>query len=128
MLKLIWLVLNFTASATPAVDVYSFGMCALEMAALEIQGNGDSGTVVTEDHVRRTIDSLDDVRQKDFIQRLLLVNFILTFYFLLYTSFIHLVIILFNLLVEALLIRLRNWEILYSSSAINLYQQLNINI
>ncbi|OAD54806.1 Nuclear receptor-binding protein like protein [Eufriesea mexicana] len=29
-------------SVTPAIDIYSFGMCALEMAALEIQGNGDT--------------------------------------------------------------------------------------
>jgi nuclear receptor-binding protein len=25
-------------SLTPAIDIFSFGMCALEMAALEIQG------------------------------------------------------------------------------------------
>ncbi|GLH17126.1 Nuclear receptor-binding protein homolog, partial [Gryllus bimaculatus] len=56
---------------TPAADVYAFGMCALEMAALEIQGNGDSGQGVTEEHIRRTIDSLDDVRQRDFIRRCL---------------------------------------------------------
>lgn len=53
------------------MDIYSFGMCALEMAALEIQGNGDSGTLVTEDHINRTIDSLDDPRQKDFIHKCL---------------------------------------------------------
>lgn len=46
-------------------------MCALEMAALEIQGNGDSGTLVTEDHINRTIDSLDDPLQKDFIHKCL---------------------------------------------------------
>lgn len=57
----------FTASVTPAIDVYSFGMCALEMAALEIQGNGDSGTLVTDEHIHRTIESLDDGQQKDFI-------------------------------------------------------------
>uniref|UniRef100_A0A1B6CMT4 Protein kinase domain-containing protein n=1 Tax=Clastoptera arizonana TaxID=38151 RepID=A0A1B6CMT4_9HEMI len=58
---------EYGASVSPAIDVYSFGMCALEMAALEIQGNGDSGTLVTEDHINRTIDSLDDLLQKDFI-------------------------------------------------------------
>lgn len=36
---------------TPAVDIYSFGMAALEMAALEIPGNGDSGNVVTQEQV-----------------------------------------------------------------------------
>ncbi|XP_011305000.1 nuclear receptor-binding protein homolog isoform X1 [Fopius arisanus] len=58
-------------SLTPAIDIYSFGMCALEMAALEIQGNGDSGTVVTEDNIRKTIESLDDAQQKDFISKCL---------------------------------------------------------
>ena len=32
-------------------DIFSFGMCALEIAALEIQGNGDSGTPVSSDPV-----------------------------------------------------------------------------
>lgn len=59
------------ASLTPAVDIYAFGMCALEMAALEIQGNGDSGTLVTDEHIQRTIDSLEDDQQKDFIQKCL---------------------------------------------------------
>lgn len=57
---------------TPAADIYSFGICALEMAALEIQGNGDSGNVVTEENIARTIDSLDDEQQKDFIRKCLL--------------------------------------------------------
>ncbi|KAJ2953051.1 hypothetical protein O0L34_g7442 [Tuta absoluta] len=51
------------------MDIYSFGMCALETAALEIQGNGDSGSHVTEDHIVRTVESLEDPRQKDFIYR-----------------------------------------------------------
>ncbi|XP_028039067.1 nuclear receptor-binding protein homolog [Bombyx mandarina] len=54
---------------TPAMDIYSFGMCALETAALEIQGNGDSGSHVTEEHIIRTVESLEDPRQKDFIYR-----------------------------------------------------------
>ncbi|XP_011496866.1 PREDICTED: nuclear receptor-binding protein homolog [Ceratosolen solmsi marchali] len=57
--------------ATPAIDIYSFGMCALEMAALEIQGNGDNGTVVTEENIKKTIESLDDAQQKDFIRKCL---------------------------------------------------------
>lgn len=57
---------------TPAADIYSFGICALEMAALEIQGNGDSGNVVTEENIARTIDSLEDEQQKDFIRKCLL--------------------------------------------------------
>lgn len=54
---------------TPAMDIYSFGMCALETAALEIQGNGDSGSHVTEEHIIRTVESLEETRQKDFIYR-----------------------------------------------------------
>ena len=46
-------------------------MCALEMAALEIQGNGDSGTAVTEENIQKTVDSLDDEQQKDFIRKCL---------------------------------------------------------
>lgn len=34
------------------MDIYSFGMAALEMAALEIPGNGDTGNVVTQEQVR----------------------------------------------------------------------------
>lgn len=56
---------------TPAVDIYSFGMCALEMAALEIPGNGETGTVVTQDQVARTIASLEHDKQRDFIQKCL---------------------------------------------------------
>ncbi|XP_014244084.1 nuclear receptor-binding protein homolog isoform X2 [Cimex lectularius] len=62
---------EYGADPSPTVDMFSFGMCALEMAALEIQGNGDSGTLVTEEHIRRTIDSLDDPRQKDLISKCL---------------------------------------------------------
>lgn len=56
-----------TAASTTAIDIYSFGICALEMAALEIQGNGDSGTLVTEEQIKRTVESLEDAQQKDFI-------------------------------------------------------------
>lgn len=58
----------------PATDIYSFGMCALEMAALEIIGNGDSGNKVTEENVKKTIESLEDEQQKDFIVRCLSTN------------------------------------------------------
>lgn len=64
-----------TASVvTPAADIYSFGMCALEMAALEIPGNGDSGTQITEEVVNKTIESLENVQQKDFIRKCLRKN------------------------------------------------------
>lgn len=35
-----------------SVDVYALGMCALEMAALEVSGNGDSGHSITKELVR----------------------------------------------------------------------------
>ncbi|PNI46250.1 NRBP2 isoform 10 [Pan troglodytes] len=41
-----------------AVDIFSFGMCALEMAVLEIQTNGD--TRVTEEAIARARHSLSD--------------------------------------------------------------------
>lgn len=47
------------------MDIYSFGICALEMAALEIQGNGETGGIVTDEHIEKTIDSLEDSKQKD---------------------------------------------------------------
>ncbi|CAL1295652.1 unnamed protein product [Larinioides sclopetarius] len=56
---------------TPAVDIYAFGMCALEMAALEIAGNGESTSHVTEDIINKTIDSLENSQQKDFILKCL---------------------------------------------------------
>ncbi|XP_046462070.1 nuclear receptor-binding protein homolog isoform X4 [Daphnia pulex] len=57
------------AGMTPAVDIYSFGMCALEMATLEIQGaNGETGSLVTEEQVQRTIEGLEVLIQSDFIR------------------------------------------------------------
>ncbi|CAG2160669.1 unnamed protein product [Oppiella nova] len=53
---------------SPAVDIYSFGMCALEMAALEISANGES-TTITEEVINSTIESLENPLQKDFISR-----------------------------------------------------------
>lgn len=56
---------------TTAVDIYSFGMCALEMAALEIQGNGDSTSCVTDEQIQKTIDSLEDSKQRDLVRQCL---------------------------------------------------------
>ena len=54
---------------TPAVDIYSFGMCALEMATLEIQGaNGETSNIVTEEQIQRTIEGLEVAIQSDFIR------------------------------------------------------------
>lgn len=59
---------------TPAVDIYAFGMCALEMAALEITRNGESTSHITEEVVNKTISSLEDPLQKDFIRKCLQKN------------------------------------------------------
>ncbi|KAK2145222.1 hypothetical protein LSH36_694g01079 [Paralvinella palmiformis] len=43
----------------------------IKMAALEIPGNGDSGKTVSKDCILKTLESLDDPLQKDFIKRCL---------------------------------------------------------
>ncbi len=58
-----------SAALSPAVDIYSFGMCALEMAALEISGNGETTTHITDEVINKTIESLDNPLQQDFISR-----------------------------------------------------------
>ncbi|XP_029352386.1 nuclear receptor-binding protein isoform X3 [Echeneis naucrates] len=58
------------ASVTTAVDIYSFGMCALEMAVLEIQSNGDS-SYVSQEAINSAIQSLEDPLQREFIQKCL---------------------------------------------------------
>lgn len=53
---------------SPAIDIYSFGICALEMAALEITGSNENSPIITQDVVLKTIESLDNPLQKDFIR------------------------------------------------------------
>ncbi|NWY08094.1 NRBP2 protein, partial [Nothoprocta ornata] len=55
-----------------AVDIFSFGMCALEMAVLEIQSNGD--TRVSEEAIVRARHSLDDPNMREFILSCLTFN------------------------------------------------------
>ncbi|KTF93477.1 hypothetical protein cypCar_00027351, partial [Cyprinus carpio] len=50
-------------SVTTAVDIYSFGMCALEMAVLEIQSNGES-SYVSQEAINSAIQSLEDPLQR----------------------------------------------------------------
>uniref|UniRef100_A0A667XM62 Nuclear receptor-binding protein n=1 Tax=Myripristis murdjan TaxID=586833 RepID=A0A667XM62_9TELE len=61
------------ADVTTAVDIYSFGMCALEMAVLEIQSNGDS-SYVSQEAINSAIQSLEDPLQREFIQKCLEVD------------------------------------------------------
>uniref|UniRef100_A0A1I8NU32 Nuclear receptor-binding protein homolog n=1 Tax=Stomoxys calcitrans TaxID=35570 RepID=A0A1I8NU32_STOCA len=55
---------------TAAVDIYAFGMCALEMAALEIQ-NSEPNTAIHEKTILRTINSLENDLQRDLIYKCL---------------------------------------------------------
>ncbi|XP_060923522.1 nuclear receptor-binding protein-like [Limanda limanda] len=55
---------------TTAVDIYSFGMCALEMALLEIQGNGESYNV-SQEAVNNAIQLLEDPLQRELIRKCL---------------------------------------------------------
>ncbi|KAG1665822.1 Nuclear receptor-binding protein [Nymphon striatum] len=58
-------------AVTPAVDIYAFGMCALEIAALEVPGNGENGTVITDEVIKKTINSLQDPVTISFINNCL---------------------------------------------------------
>uniref|UniRef100_A0A8K9X7L3 Nuclear receptor binding protein 1 n=1 Tax=Oncorhynchus mykiss TaxID=8022 RepID=A0A8K9X7L3_ONCMY len=58
------------ADVTTAVDIYSFGMCALEMAVLEIQSNGES-SYVSQEAINSAIQFLEDPLQREFIQKCL---------------------------------------------------------
>ncbi|XP_026778644.1 nuclear receptor-binding protein isoform X2 [Pangasianodon hypophthalmus] len=60
------------ANVTTAVDIYSFGMCALEMAVLEIS-NGES-SYVSPEAINSAIQSLEDPLQREFIQKCLEVD------------------------------------------------------
>lgn len=55
---------------TTAADIYSFGMCALEMALLEIQGNGES-SYVSQEAINNAIQLLEDPLQRELIQKCL---------------------------------------------------------
>lgn len=55
--------------STTAVDIYSFGMVALEMFNLELGGNGDTHAV-TPELIKQSIDTLDE-KQRDFINQCL---------------------------------------------------------
>jgi len=60
-----------TITLTPAIDIFAFGMCALETAALELTPNGETGGQVSQEAIEKGIDSLEDEMQKDFIRKCL---------------------------------------------------------
>uniref|UniRef100_A0A8D3E6V7 Nuclear receptor binding protein 2 n=1 Tax=Scophthalmus maximus TaxID=52904 RepID=A0A8D3E6V7_SCOMX len=49
-----------------AIDIFSFGICALEMAVLEIQANGD--TAVSKEAIVNAGQSLEDALMREFTQ------------------------------------------------------------
>lgn len=57
-----------SSAVTIKVDIYAFGMCALEMAALGIHGNGD-GKIVTQEDIAATLDLLENPQQKNFLEQ-----------------------------------------------------------
>jgi len=61
-----------TITLTPAIDIFAFGMCALETAALELTSNGETGGQVSQEAIEKSIDSLEDEMQKDFIRKCLM--------------------------------------------------------
>jgi len=62
-----------TITLTPAIDIFAFGMCALETAALEITTNTESSQgPVSKEAIEKCIESLEDEGQKDFIRKCLI--------------------------------------------------------
>ncbi|CAB3407376.1 unnamed protein product [Caenorhabditis bovis] len=62
------------SEVTPAADIYSFGICSLEIAVIGgLSGcqNGSAEGPVTEDVIEKAIRSLDDPLQQDFIRQCL---------------------------------------------------------
>uniref|UniRef100_A0A671RFP6 Nuclear receptor-binding protein 2 n=1 Tax=Sinocyclocheilus anshuiensis TaxID=1608454 RepID=A0A671RFP6_9TELE len=55
-----------TAGDDYAIDIFSFGICALEMAVLEIQASGD--TAVSKEAIDHAGQSLEDPLMREFIQ------------------------------------------------------------
>lgn len=65
-------ILEYGPPPTEVMDVYSFGLCALEMAAVDMQGDDDAGgKLVSEKQIQQTIASLEDSNQRDFLQQCL---------------------------------------------------------
>uniref|UniRef100_A0A914VYF5 Protein kinase domain-containing protein n=1 Tax=Plectus sambesii TaxID=2011161 RepID=A0A914VYF5_9BILA len=57
-------------TVTPAADIYSFGICALEMAVAGGFGTNSDGStpVVTPDLIKKSLESVDDPLQRNFIE------------------------------------------------------------
>ena len=82
--------LDDSITLTPAIDIFAFGMCALETATLEISSNSETGGSyisvtfvvkfyqyfpsgpVSKESIEKCIDSIEDEGQKDFIRKCLI--------------------------------------------------------
>ncbi|XP_070556440.1 nuclear receptor-binding protein-like [Ptychodera flava] len=58
---------GMTGEVTTAVDIYAFGICALEMAVLGLQGNGDSSFIPSET-IEASLNKIENRMQADFIR------------------------------------------------------------
>lgn len=56
--------IEYGPSSTEAMDVYAFGMCALEMAAADMHSDEEAGKLVSEEKIQQTIASLEDANQR----------------------------------------------------------------
>ncbi|VDO60745.1 unnamed protein product [Heligmosomoides polygyrus] len=62
---------EYCSEVTPAADIYSFGICALEIAVMGgLSGcqNGGSDGPISPDCIEKAIRSLEDAKQRDLIQ------------------------------------------------------------
>lgn len=64
-------VLEYGPPFSEAMDVYAFGMSALEMAAVDMHSDDEAGAIPPEKLIQQTIASLDDPNQRDFLQKCL---------------------------------------------------------
>lgn len=56
--------MEYGPPSTEAMDVYAFGMCALEMAAADMHNDEEAGKLVSEERIQQTIASLEDANQR----------------------------------------------------------------
>lgn len=63
---------QYRSPPTTAKDIFAFGLCALEMAAVDVHNDDDAGNLVRlEKHIQQTIAALEDPNQRDFLQKCL---------------------------------------------------------
>ena len=58
----------------PGADIYAFGICALEMAVVEIQTNSDTKKNISRESIDKAISKLEILRQRVSIKDLRLMR------------------------------------------------------